>query len=82
MSREQLRDEALTLFFAGHETTSHALSWTHYLLSQHPEVRTLLEREIDSVLGSRPPSYEDVGQLVYTAQVLRNPCALIRPPLP
>jgi cytochrome P450 len=79
MSREQLRDEALTLFFAGHETTSHALSWTHYLLSQHPEVRLTLERELDTRLGSRPPSYEDAAQLVYTGQVLQESMRLFPP---
>ena len=79
MSREQLCDEALTLFFAGHETTSHALSWTHYLLSQHPEVRTRLEREIDEVLGGRLPTYEDVPRLVYTGQVLQESMRLFPP---
>jgi cytochrome P450 len=79
MSRLQLRDEALTLFFAGHETTSHTLSWTHYLLSQHPEVRRRLEEEIDAVLGSRSPSYEDVAKLVYTGQVLQESMRLFPP---
>ena len=79
MSREQLRDEALTLFFAGHETTSHALSWTHYLLSQHPEVRERLERELAEVIGERPPSYEDAARLTYTAQVLQESMRLYPP---
>jgi len=79
MSREQLRDEALTLFFAGHETTSHALSWTHYLLSQHPDARLLLVQEIDAVLGSRPPTYEDAAKLVYTGQVLQESMRLYPP---
>jgi cytochrome P450 len=79
MSREQLRDEALTLFFAGHETTSHTLSWTHYLLSQHPEVRLTLEREIDAVLGARLPTYEDAAKLVYTGQVLQESMRLYPP---
>jgi len=79
MSREQLRDEALTLFFAGHETTSHALSWTLYLLSQHPEVRSQLEREVDEVLGGRLPTYDDVSRLAYTGQVLQESMRLFPP---
>jgi cytochrome P450 len=79
MSREQLRDEALTLFFAGHETTSHALSWTHYLLSQHPQARERLERELDELLGDRLPSYEDAARLTYTSQVLQESLRLYPP---
>ncbi|HKO94407.1 MAG TPA: cytochrome P450 [Polyangiaceae bacterium] len=79
MSRAQLRDEALTLFFAGHETTSHSLSWTLYLLSQHPEVRSRLEQEVDEVLGGRLPTYEDAARLVYTGQVLQESMRLFPP---
>jgi cytochrome P450 len=79
MTREQLRDEALTLFFAGHETTSHALSWTHFLLAQHPQARLTLEREIEAVLGTRPPTYEDVPNLVYSAQILQESMRLYPP---
>ncbi len=53
MTDEQVRDEALTLFLAGHETTANALTWTWYLLSQHPEVERRLHEEIDAVLGDR-----------------------------
>jgi cytochrome P450 len=79
MSRRQLRDEALTLFFAGHETTSHALSWTHYLLARHPEACRRLERELAEVLGSRTPALEDVPRLSYTAQVLQESMRLYPP---
>jgi len=79
MSRQQLRDEALTLFFAGHETTSHALSWTHYLLARHPEACRQLERELEQVLGSRTPTLEDVPRLSYTAQVLQESMRLYPP---
>jgi cytochrome P450 len=79
MSRAQLRDEALTLFFAGHETTSHALSWAHYLLCLHPEVRSRLERELDEVLGSRAATYEDAARLTYTTQVLQEAMRLFPP---
>jgi cytochrome P450 len=53
LSDEQVRDEALTLFLAGHETTANALTWTWYLLSQNPEAEAKLHAEIDSVLGER-----------------------------
>ena len=53
MTDEQVRDEALTLFLAGHETTANALTWTWYLLSQNPECERRLHRELDAVLGGR-----------------------------
>jgi len=70
MSDKQIRDEALILFAAGHETTANALSWTWYLISKHPEVEEKLRREVDTVLGSKRPSYDDVPKLVYTTNVL------------
>lgn len=79
MSREQLMDETLTLFFAGHETTSHALSWTLYLLSQHPDVHARLTAELDAVLGDRPPTFEDAARLPYTGQVLAEAMRLYPP---
>ena len=70
MAREQMRHEVLTLFLAGHETTSHALTWTLMLLAQHPEIRDRVFAEIDTVLGDRTPTAKDFPALVYTAQVL------------
>lgn len=70
MSDAQLRDECLTLFLAGHETTAINLSWTWDLLSRHPEVRQKLERELDDVLGDRPPSPADLPRLEYTSRVV------------
>ncbi|HYP29666.1 MAG TPA: cytochrome P450 [Blastocatellia bacterium] len=70
MSDEQLRDEVMTLFLAGHETTANALAWTWYLLSQNPEAEARLHSEIDSVLGGRLPSVGDVPDLKYTEMVL------------
>src|SRR5262249_45147240 len=55
MSDKQLRDEVMTLYLAGHETTANALSWTWYLLAQHPEVEAKLQLEVDAVLAGRPP---------------------------
>ena len=53
MSDRQLRDEILTIFLAGHETTANALSWTWYLLARHPEAEARLHEELDRVLGGR-----------------------------
>ena len=61
----QLRDECITLLLAGHETTANALTWTLFLLSQHPAVEARLLAEIDRVLGDRPPTIEDLPQLSY-----------------
>ncbi|HTV54598.1 MAG TPA: cytochrome P450, partial [Terriglobia bacterium] len=60
MTERQLRDEMMTLFFTGHETTALALSWTWYLLAQHPEVANRLAEEVDRVVGRREPTYEDL----------------------
>jgi cytochrome P450 len=70
MSDEQLRDEVMTLFLAGHETTANALAWTWYLISQHPEVEARLNAELQSVLAGRLPTVDDVHRLHYTEMVL------------
>ncbi len=79
MTDVQLRDEALTIFLAGHETTANALTWTWYLLSQHPEVEAKLHKEIDEVLQSRLASFEDVAKLKYTEMVLAESMRLYPP---
>lgn len=79
MTDEQLRDEVMTIFLAGHETTANALTWTWYLLSQNPEVETKLHEEIDRVLGGRLPAFEDVAQLKYTEMVLAESMRLYPP---
>ena len=79
MSDTQLRDEALTIFLAGHETTANALTWTWYLISQHPEVEAKLHREIDTALGDRAPNYEDLPSLPYTRMVLAESMRLYPP---
>src|SRR5690606_28536294 len=63
MSDKQARDEVMTLFIAGHETTANALTWTFYLLAQHPEVEAKLQAEVDSVLGGRAPTMDDLARL-------------------
>ena len=79
MSDQQVRDEALTLFLAGHETTANALTWTWYLLSQNPEVERRLHEEIDAVLGGRPPELSDVPELRYSEMILAEALRLYPP---
>ena len=70
MTDKQLRDEAMTLFMAGHETTANTLAWAWYLLALNPEVEAKLHAEIDSVLADRPPSFEDLPRLPYAEAVI------------
>jgi cytochrome P450 len=79
MSDEQLRVEVTTFLLAGQETTSLALTWTWYLLSQHPHARQKLEDEIDSVLDGRPPEYADLASLPYTRMVVDEAMRLYPP---
>lgn len=79
MSDRQVRDEALTLFLAGHETTANALAWTGYLLSQHPEVEAALLGELNEVLHGRTPSTADLPSLVYTGAVFAEAMRLYPP---
>nr|MBA2494526.1 cytochrome P450 [Acidobacteriota bacterium] len=80
MSDEQVRDECLTLFLAGHETTANALTWTFYLLSQNPEKLTELYEELDRILPNRKiPSIEDLPNLKYTESVLAESMRLFPP---
>jgi cytochrome P450 len=72
MGDRQLRDEILTMFAAGHETTAITLTWTFYLLSQHPHVLRKLQREVDEVLGPRVPTLADLPQLPYTLAVFEE----------
>ena len=74
-----VRDEAMALFLAGYETTATALTWTWYLLSQHPEVEARLHAELDSVLGARLPTSEDLPRLEYTERVLAEALRLYPP---
>ncbi len=79
MTDVQLRDEALTIFLAGHETTANALTWTWYLLSQNPDAEAKLHTEIDEVLGSRLPTVADIPSLKYTEMVLAESMRLYPP---
>jgi cytochrome P450 len=79
MSDEQLRDEVMTLFLAGHETTANALSWTWYLLAQHPEIEARLFAEISAVLNGKLPTARDVSRLPYTEMVVKESMRLYPP---
>lgn len=79
MSNEEVRDEALTIVLAGHETTANALTWTFYLLSQHPAVTERLQNEVDSVLQGRTPTMDDLPNLPYTEQVFKEGLRLYPP---
>lgn len=79
MTDLQVRDESLTLFLAGHETTANALTWTWYLLSQHPEVEAKLHQELDSVLAGRTPTFEDLPNLRYTEMIFAEAMRLYPP---
>jgi cytochrome P450 len=80
MNDEQIRDEALTIFLAGHETTANALAWTWYLLAQHPEAEAKLHAELDAVLeGGRLPTVEDLPRLAYTEMIVAESMRLYPP---
>jgi cytochrome P450 len=79
MSDKELRDEILTIFVAGHETTANALSWTWYLLAQHPEVEARLHAELGRVLGGRAPSFADLAELKYMRMVFEEALRLYPP---
>lgn len=90
MSDHQVRDEVMTIFIAGHETTANALTWTFYLLSQNPDVERRLHEELDSVLsssnnirinndGARTVSTDDIPKLQYTEKVFRESMRLYPP---
>jgi cytochrome P450 len=79
LSVREVRDQLVTLFLAGHETTSQALTWTLYLLSQNRDADRALERELDHVLGERVPTFDDVARLPYTEQVLKEAMRIYPP---
>jgi cytochrome P450 len=79
MTDEQVRDEALTLFLAGHETTANALTWAWYLLSQNPQAEAAFHAELDRVLAGRLPAFDDLPQLRYTESVFAEALRLFPP---
>lgn len=79
MTDVQLRDECMTLFLAGHETTAINLSWTWLLLSTHPRVEAKLVRELQEVLGDRPATFADLPKLRFTGQVITESLRMYPP---
>jgi cytochrome P450 len=79
MTDKQLRDEAITLFLAGHETTANTLSWTWWLLAQNPAVEAKLHAELRNVLAGRAPSLDDLPKLVYTNHIITESMRLYPP---
>jgi cytochrome P450 len=79
MSDLQLRDEAMTIFLAGHETSANAMAWSWYLLSQHPEAEARFHEEVDTVLDGRRPGINDVSNLPYAGQIFAEALRLYPP---
>jgi cytochrome P450 len=79
MSARQVRDEVMTVYMAGHETTAVALSWAWYLLAQHPEADARLAEEVRDVLGGRRPSVADLPRLKYGEMVMMESMRLYPP---
>jgi len=72
MTDRELRDEIITTFAAGHETTAITLTWTFYLLSQHPQILRRIQREVDAALGDRLPTLADLPNMPYTLQAFEE----------
>jgi cytochrome P450 len=79
MDVEQIRDETMTIFLAGHETTAMALTWTWWLLAQHPAVEAQIQAELAAVLGGRVPTLDDVPALRLTRDVIAETMRLYPP---
>ncbi|WP_227983266.1 cytochrome P450 [Nocardia spumae] len=79
MSDTQLRDEVFAMLFAGHETSASTLTWAWYLIGRHPEVEQRLRAEVDTVLGGRRPTMDDLPQLSYTRRVIDETLRLYPP---
>jgi cytochrome P450 len=79
MTDRQLRDEVVTMLLAGHETTSLLLSWTYYLLSQHPGARRSIEDEVDREIGNGRPTFAHIDRLTFTRRVLEESLRLYPP---
>ncbi|GLT59734.1 hypothetical protein SLA2020_325350 [Shorea laevis] len=80
VSSKQLRDDLMTMLIAGHETSAAVLTWTFYLLSKEPSVLSKLQNEVDSVLGDRFPTIEDMKKLKYTTRVINESLRLYPQP--
>lgn len=81
LSDQEVRDQCMTMFLAGHETTATALTWWGWAMAAHPEVARWAATEVDQVLGGRVPGHADIARLPYLAQTLKETLR-IRPPAP
>jgi cytochrome P450 len=81
LTNDEVRDEVVIIFLAGHDTTALALTYTWYLISQHPDVEAKLHAELERVLGGRPPVHDDLVNLPYTRMVIEESMRLY-PPAP
>jgi cytochrome P450 len=79
MTDQQARDEAKSLFLAGHDTLAAALTWAWYAIARHPEVEARLHQEVETVLGERPATVEDLPRLQYTGMVVKESLRLYPP---
>jgi cytochrome P450 len=79
MTAKEVRDHVITIFMAGHETTAMTMTWTWYLLSQHPAEEAKLHAELEAVLGARAPNDKDLNALVYTRMVIEESMRLYPP---
>jgi cytochrome P450 len=79
MEERQVRDEMMTLFFTGHETTALALAWTFYLLGQNPEAEKKLQTEVDTVLEGRAPNFQDLARMPFLEMVFKESLRLYPP---
>lgn len=79
LSEQELRDEIMTIFMAGHETCANALTWTFYCLARYPEIQDRLAEEVQRVLQGRLPSYEEIHQLPFTNMVFNETLRLYPP---
>jgi cytochrome P450 len=79
MSAQEVRDQVITIFLAGHETTAMAMTWTWFLLSQHPAEEAKLHAELDAVLGGRVPNHDDLSKLTYTRMVVEESMRIYPP---
>ncbi len=79
MNNQQLRDEAITMYSAGHETSANALNWTLMALAKEPEIVAKMRAEIEKVIGDRTPTFADLRQLQYVKQVIEEGMRLYPP---
>jgi cytochrome P450 len=79
LTHTEIRDELMTIFLAGHETTGTGLSWMLYAMSKHPHVREQLEAEVDAVLGGRTPGLDDLARMPYSRMVVQEALRMYPP---